>query len=160
MSTTDQLFYSPSRRGFFSRRHHGRHVPRDRVPITEARHAELLEAQAAGSEIIPGADGAPEARLPAMTVERAIAGARSEARRRILRVASLERQSNDNAAIALAALQEATLGDMTVDFVSAVRRRERIENLRDVCATVEARIQRLAPAELLSFNPADDAHWS
>lgn len=60
-------YYSPGNRGFYVEGIHDG-VPEDAVEITATRHAELLSAQAAGMEIIPGPDGAPQAAHPAAWV--------------------------------------------------------------------------------------------
>lgn len=54
------VFYSPSARGFFSAGQ-GPAVPPDAVEITDEYHADLIEAQAQGAEIVPDADGVPQA---------------------------------------------------------------------------------------------------
>jgi hypothetical protein len=53
------MLFSPSMRGFYSADLHGAAIPSDVVEITAADHAALLAGQAAGSEIVPGPDGAP-----------------------------------------------------------------------------------------------------
>ncbi len=53
------MFYSPQTQGFYSSEIHGEDMPADVVEITEERHVELLEGQAAGQRIIPGDDGYP-----------------------------------------------------------------------------------------------------
>jgi hypothetical protein len=53
------MLFSPSTRGFYLADLHGSAIPSDVVEITAADHAALLAGQAAGSEIVPGPDGAP-----------------------------------------------------------------------------------------------------
>lgn len=53
--------YSPSQRGFFPEFLAYADLPPDLVEITDAYHAELMEAQRAGKEIVPGTDGVPQA---------------------------------------------------------------------------------------------------
>ena len=57
------ICYSVSTRSFYSREIHGIAIPLDAVEISDARHAELLQAQAAGQEIVPGPAG-PMAQPP------------------------------------------------------------------------------------------------
>lgn len=53
------FFFSPSAGAFFHRAIHGDGMPPDVVPITAARHAQLLEGQSAGQRIAADADGSP-----------------------------------------------------------------------------------------------------
>lgn len=53
--------YSPSRRGFFPEFLPYADLPADLIEITDEYHAELMEAQRAGKEIVAGADGVPQA---------------------------------------------------------------------------------------------------
>ena len=53
------IFYSASKRGFFTTATHGNRVPDDAVKISARRHRELLDAQAGGAEIMPGPNGRP-----------------------------------------------------------------------------------------------------
>lgn len=61
--------YSPSLQGFYSSEIHGASIPPDAVDITEAEYAALIEAQAAGAEIRPDADGRPIAVMPPAPTE-------------------------------------------------------------------------------------------
>ena len=58
------ICYSASKRSFYSHPIHGDAIPLDAVEISDARYAELLQAQASGQEIVPGPDG-PVAQTPA-----------------------------------------------------------------------------------------------
>ncbi|WP_414901206.1 hypothetical protein [Rhizobium cremeum] len=61
-------FFSPSTGGFY---HSGIHteIPKDHIAITEAEHAALLAAQAAGAEITAGEGGAPTALAPPIDLD-------------------------------------------------------------------------------------------
>lgn len=52
-----EIGYSPSARGFWLQGQQG--APDDLVMISEAAHAALIAAQAAGKVIVPGTDGVP-----------------------------------------------------------------------------------------------------
>jgi hypothetical protein len=49
---TVALFWSASTRGFYAPQIHGDAIPADAVPVTHEHHAALMEAQAAGLEIV------------------------------------------------------------------------------------------------------------
>jgi hypothetical protein len=52
-------YYSPSLRGFYLKEVHGEHgIPHDAVPVEQAEHRRLIEAQSK-FEIVPGDDGRP-----------------------------------------------------------------------------------------------------
>jgi|LUMV01.1.fsa_nt_gb hypothetical protein len=76
-----------------------RQAPAGAVEIEDARHRELLDAQAEGKEIYTGEDGSPRYRqqhIPAADRREAMARIiRAEARRRILLVSPEWRQMND-----------------------------------------------------------------
>lgn len=57
--------YSPTARGFFPEGVSYPNLPADLIDISDAYHAELMAAQAAGKEIVPGVDGVPQAVDPA-----------------------------------------------------------------------------------------------
>ncbi len=78
----DRVFYSASVNGFFHSSVHGERMLPDVVEITLAQHRELLDAQARGKIIAPGADGRPVAQdRPAPSAEqvRAAVAARCQA---------------------------------------------------------------------------------
>jgi hypothetical protein len=158
------IFYSPSTRGFHFQELFGQKPPADAVRINRRRHAQLLALQAAGAEIMPGPDGRPIAQKPVRTVDQQRAGAvlavKAEAQRRILAIAPAYVQANDTAAIAMAALQEGLLGDITIDFLPAVERRERIDAVRAASNRIEAELAGFTAAQLAAFFPSDDSHWN
>lgn len=66
--------YSPTTRGFYSEAIHGEHVPSDVVMVSDAEHAELMAAQAAGKVIHAGLDGVPVAAdLPEASLDQVVA---------------------------------------------------------------------------------------
>ena len=81
-----------------------------------------------------------------------------EGRRRILAFASLEQQSNDNAALALAALQ-AAVGGISVEFEPALARRKAIDAIRTASDTIESDLATLSVEELAAFRAADHPGW-
>ena len=153
-------FYSPSTGGFFHRELHGEAMPADVVPITAKRHGKLLEQQAAGATIVAGPKG-PVARFPNRDELElgAKARIRRAARRRILAIATLELQSNDNAAIATAALELQLTGAATVDFAAALDRRRLIDAVRAASNAIELELAELSAAELEAFSPVNHPLW-
>src|SRR4028119_2486348 len=107
-----KTFFDPATCGFLIEGMH--QIPADAVAISSGRHRQLLDGQAEGARIVAGAGGRPKLRWPSTAIEVRRAGAigavRHEARRRILEIASMHVQANDNAAIAQAALQIALEG--------------------------------------------------
>ncbi len=59
------MYYSKSTGGFYDAGLHGANMPVDAVEITQERHAELLDGQALGLQIVAGVDGAPVLAQPA-----------------------------------------------------------------------------------------------
>lgn len=158
------LFFSPSAGGFFDTTIHGFMVPVDAISITTEEHQRLLAAQAEGKRICADAQGRPQAVAePAPDLaalrSRAIRLARTAARRRILAIAPLERQSNDNADIALQALQIAQAGHTTIDTAAAIDRRARIDLVRAASNQLEAAIAGMNARALAQLDPAAPSHW-
>ncbi len=152
--STSPIRYSATTGGFYHAAIHGDALPADAVVISEARHRELLDAQAAGRRIVAGAKGRPElaterAPTKAQLLERATAAIKAEARRRILAIAGLERQANDNAAIAL----------HSTEFDAACTRRAAIDAVRAASNALEARIASWSAASLTAFDAGAEAHW-
>jgi hypothetical protein len=149
--------WSPSTGHFYHAELHGEAVPDDAIAITDRRHRELLEGQGKGRKIRLGSGGKPElSPAPRATrellLERAIADIKIEARRRILAVASLERQSNDNALMAIATPDPAELA-------GARARRARIDALRAASNLAEATIADWASAALTAFDATAATWW-
>ncbi|MFA6607620.1 MAG: hypothetical protein WCS75_11535, partial [Sphingomonas sp.] len=92
----------------------------------------------------------------AQVVERTIAAIKAQARRRILAIASLERQANDAAAIATHLLSAGT--DAT-ELQAALDRRRRIDAIRAASNALEAMISTWSLAALATFDASADAHW-
>jgi hypothetical protein len=156
------LHYSAARNSFFDSAIHAE-LPADAVPITAARHRELMAGQTEGKCIVPDSKGRPRlARRPALPLEQqreaALRRVRAEARRRIIEVANLEQQSNDNAAIAMMALQ-LTAGASTIDAFEAVARRERIDAIRAASDRLQAAIASMDAKQLSALGVAAAEHW-
>jgi hypothetical protein len=148
-------FWSPSTGGFYTTDIHGDAVPADAVKISAGRHLALLEAHNAGADIVAGPRG-PVAVMPkaerSASLATAIRRVKREARRRCLEVASIERQSNDNAALVLAAA-----GDP--EFEGAVERRRQINAIRAASNAIESDLNDLADDALVEFDPANSERW-
>ncbi|HEX8402236.1 MAG TPA: hypothetical protein VF628_11095 [Allosphingosinicella sp.] len=157
------IFFSPSTRGFYTTQDHADRMPADVVGISARRHRRLIAAQADGAEIHAGPDGCPQLRRPlANAAERRpalIAAVKREARRRIDAVAPLTAQINDNAALAIAAVQLAGGGSTTLDLAPALDRRARIDALRARSDRIEMAIAACAARDLAGFDPTADQHW-
>lgn len=162
--TSSPYLYSASANAFFDRDLHGDQAPADAVPISVARHARLLALQAAGSVIGPDGDGRPSAHRhrvsEAARRRHLIARGKREAARRIDLLSPIWRQCNDNADLAVAAVQLAASGATTIDTGPAMARRAAVERLRARSDAIENAVRALAPAEFAEFDPADDVHWS
>jgi hypothetical protein len=156
-----RLLWSPA--GFFHRDVH-RVIPVDAVPVSAAVHARLLDGQARGKEIVAGPGGRPiladpGTRSPEERRQRARRQLRRETRRRILAIASLETQANDNSALALAAFAIASAGATTIDTAAAIGRRTRIDAIRAAGAAIGAVLEQVADSDLATFDPTADHHW-
>lgn len=164
--TGSPMRYSPSTSGFYHIAMHGS-IPADAVTITSRRHRELLAGQAEGRRIFAGANGAP-AISPIAKPRRAdlialaVADIKREARRRILAIASIERQANDNAAIAMRALagpgQDPTDAEQA-EIDAAINRRRRIDVVRAAGNALERNIAGWSAGGLSAFEAAADRHW-
>lgn len=147
-------FYSPSTRGFYTKQIHGRSIPADAIEISNEHHQRLILAQAQGHGITH-AKGAVMAVHPHAErddlLEVTRAGVKREARKRILRIASLERQSNDNAVLALAALKR--VKSDSNEFVAAMERRQKIDAVRAASNRIEEGLAGHSHGELQSFKP-------
>ena len=151
------MFFSPSTGGFYDPAIH-RTRPADAVRITKARHAELIAARSVGKSIAADAKGRPVIKSVRLSLDqlrdRAVTAIKAEARRRILAVASLERQANDNAEIAI----EAFAGAAT-DLAGALDRRARINAIRTASNAIEAIVARMPASNLAAFDPSSHSLW-
>jgi len=149
--------YSAATGGFYHTDLHAE-IPADAVTVSARRHAALIDAQAAGGRIVADSRGRPIVATDRVTIDQARSAAaaaiRRETRRRILAIASLERQSNDTAAIALAALGGGG------DTAEAIARREAIEAVRARGRASRAELDTMTAAKLAAFDPAAEAHWT
>lgn len=151
------MFFSPSTGGFYDPAIHNT-LPADAVRISKARHAELIAARSAGKSIAADANGRPVIKAVRLSLDqlrdRAVTVIKAEARRRILAVASLERQANDNAEIAIEAFAGAAS-----DIGGALDRRARINAIRTASNAIEAQIERMPAANLTAFDPSTHSLW-
>lgn len=160
------MFYSPSSGGFFDPAVH-REIPGDAVRISKARHAELVAARSAGKTIAPDRAGRPIVKTVRPSLDQlraaAVVAVKAEARRRILAVASIERQANDNAALAewaiLASAPSAERAKFAAAYFDASARRGRINAIREASNTIEAQIARMPAANLTAFDPSSHSNW-
>lgn len=154
------ISWSPSTGHFYHAEIHGSAMPEDCVRVTARRHAELLDGQRQGRAILASATGKPTLspiRKPGVDQLRAfaIADIKAEASRRILAVASLARQANDNAVFALRSLNLAS----AEEFDAAFARRTTIDALRVASNALENKIATWSALALSTFDAADAAHW-
>ncbi|MCA1199139.1 hypothetical protein K9B35_14270 [Sphingomonas sp. R647] len=151
------MFYSPATGGFYDPAIHPE-LPADAVRMSRARYAELIEARSAGKQIVADAKGRPVIKATRLSLEqlrdRAVNSIKGEARRRILDVASLERQANDSADIAI----EAFAGAAT-DIGGALDRRARINAIRTASNAIEAIVARMPASNLAAFDPSSHPLW-
>jgi hypothetical protein len=163
-----RIYYSAACGGFFHEALHTA-LPEDAVRIAALRHAELMTAQSEGRQIIADARGRPvlaPLRVPGLEELRAQAtrALDAEAERRILGVASLARQSNDNALIAQAALAQTTLVQASgkpvpEGLAEALARRAAIDALRTIATRIAAQIATMPAANLTGFDAALPRLW-
>jgi hypothetical protein len=158
-----RIYYSAARGGFFHEALHTA-LPEDAVRIAALRHAELMGAQSEGRQIIADARGRPvlaPVRVPGLEELRAQANRAldAEAERRILALASLARQSNDNALIAQAALAQASGKPAPEGLADALARRAAIDALRAIANRIAAQIATMPAANLTGFDAAAARLW-
>ncbi|MEG3089764.1 hypothetical protein [Sphingomonas sp. PB4P5] len=135
-------------------------IPADAIKITAKRHRDMIAGQGSGRSILVNASGKPELspiRKPTreQLLRVAIGDIKAEASRRILAVASLEQQANDNAAMAIAALA----GEATPEAAAARLRRLAIDAIRAASNVLEATIASWSAGALSNFNAGAEAHW-
>jgi hypothetical protein len=58
------FYYSKTTKGFYSEEIHGTNIPSDAVQITSKQHADLLNEQSQGKQIVPDKKGYPIAIVP------------------------------------------------------------------------------------------------
>lgn len=141
------LSYSPSTGGFFHAELHDE-LPADAQPVSEAKHRELLAAQAAGARIVAGPDGRPTLVRPtpvklAQRRTNAMMQVKAEAARRIEVIAPIWRQLN-------ALRSAAGAGDPIF---------ARIDAIRAAGDALEVAIADLTVTALAQLDVAADCHW-
>jgi hypothetical protein len=143
--------YSAATGGFYDTRLHAA-IPDDAVTITAASHARLMRAQGAGLRIVARGVRPSIARPTTAPIEqlrdRARAAVRETARAQIYAIASLEQQSNDNAALAVAAIA----GALSDQAAAALDRRVRIDAIRARANGAQADIATLDRDALDAFD--------
>lgn len=155
------IFFSASTGGFYHSEINDA-MPSDAIRISRLRHAELMEQQSTGRRIIPGEEGKPMlASIIRQSVDElracAVRRIKAEASRRILLIASMAQQSNDNALISLAVLDR--MGD-TAEVRAARTRRQAINAIRARSNALEAMVSRMTRGAVEAFSPEVDSHWS
>lgn len=158
-----QIYYSAARGGFFHAANHP-DLPEDAVRVSRLRHRQLLEAQAQGRQIVANDKGRPVLAAvvpPSLEQLRAQASAavNAEASRRIKAVATIERQSNDNALIAQAALAAATGAAQPTGLAEALARRAAIDAIRAASNRIAASIAQMPAANLTDFDATAERLW-
>ncbi|MBX9860644.1 MAG: hypothetical protein K2Y20_13805 [Sphingomonas sp.] len=145
--------YSAATGGFYDIRIHAA-IPDDAVAVSERTHTKLMRAQENGAQIV--ALGAQPSILvpPAASIDqlraRALAAIDVAAATRILAIASLARQSNDNAALAVAAIA----GVLSDEASGALDRRVAIDGVRTRAWEIAATIAALDETGLKAFDAA------
>jgi hypothetical protein len=160
------MFYSAATGGFYDPAIHST-LPDDAVIISKARHAELLDARSAGKRVAADGNGRPVIKLIRPNLEQlrasAVTAVKAEAGRRILAVASVERQSNDNALLAewaiLAAAPTEERARISAAYFDARVRRGRIDAIRAASNAIEEIVGRMPASNLTSFDPSSLPHW-
>ena len=148
------LRYSRSTGGFYETELHAQ-IPDDALYVPPARHAELMAAQAAGAEIVPGDSGLPVTRMsgPSTLDERRAAAAvavKAEAARRINEAVPIWQQLNDlRAAIASG---QAMTPDSQARFA-------RVDAIRDASGAIEAELATADTAALTAFRADSTDRW-
>ena len=158
-----EVYYSAARRGFFHAATHPT-LPDDAVRISRLRHRQLLDAQAQGRTIVANDKGRPVlAPVVPPSLEQlrgqASAAVNVEAGRRILAVATLERQTNDNALIAQAALAAATGTPAPAGLAEALARRAAIDAIRAASNRIAATIAQMPAANLTDYGATAERLW-
>jgi len=158
-----EVYYSAARGGFFHAATHPT-LPDDAVRIARLRHRQLLDAQAQGRTIVANDKGRPVLAPivpPSLEQLRAQASAavNAEAGRRILAVATLERQTNDNALIAQAALAAATGTPAPAGLAEALARRAAIDAIRAASNRIAATIEQMPAANLADYDATAQRLW-
>jgi len=158
-----EVYYSAARRGFFHAATHAT-LPDDAVRISRLRHRQLLDAQAQGRTIVANDKGRPVlAPVVPPSLEQlrgqASAAVNVEAGRRILAVATLERQTNDNALIAQAALAAATGTPAPAGLAEALARRAAIDAIRAASNRIAATIAQMPAANLTDYGATAERLW-
>jgi len=140
------ITFSPSTRGFYDRTIHAR-VPADAVDISEARHRQLIEAQAEGKILYVDDDGTPRFRQETLTAHelrtRICRQINREAARRIEKVSPIWRQMND-------ARTPTPAGEA---------RFARIDAIRKASNDAIAILADLAAEDIGNFNPTEQPAW-
>lgn len=140
------LFYSAATGGFYDDAVHAE-LPADAVPITAARHAELIAAQETGAEIVPSERGTPVIHRHKPTAEelraKLLAETDREANRRILAISPIWQQMND--------MRQPSDGGME-RFVA-------IDAVRAASNAVERAIAVCPAADLAAFSVSPHTLW-
>lgn len=158
------VYYSAAHGGFFHAANHPV-LPDDAVRISRLRHRELMDAQSQGRQIVPNDKGRPVlAPIVPPSVEqlrtRATAAVNAEAGRRITAIATIERQTNDNALIAQAALAAATGAAQPAGVAEALARRTAIDAIRVTSNRIAALVAQMPAANLIDYDATAARLWS
>ncbi|WP_168554002.1 hypothetical protein [Novosphingobium sp. SG720] len=157
------IYYSAARGGFFHAANH-QQLPDDAVRVSRLRHRHLMEAQAQGRQIVANDKGRPVlAPVVPPSLEQlrtqASAAVNLEAARRIKAVATIERQTNDNALIAQAALAAATGAAPPAGLAEALARRAAIDAIRAASNRIAALIAQMPAVNLTDFDATAERLW-
>lgn len=139
-----RILFDPASARFFDTRM-AADVPATAIEISPARHAELMEAQAAGARIIADSNGRPRAKLPGHPeLRRQLRDAiRTEARRRIFEVSPMWRQLND----------------LRHQSEAGTARFARIDAIRDASTLIEQNLAEVPATGLANFPVTTHLLW-
>jgi len=140
------IAFSPSTRGFYNCSIHAK-IPADAVDISEARHRQLIEAQAQGKTLYVDQDGTPRFRQEAPTVD--------ELRSRLCQ------QINREAALRIAKVSPIwrQLNDARTPTAAGKDRFARIDAIRKASNSAIALLADLPAEEIETFNAAEHPAW-
>jgi hypothetical protein len=159
--TMAKIYYSAARGGFFHEANHA-DLPEDAVRIPALHHARMMEGQSQGRQIVADARGRPTlspVKAPRLEDLRAQANRALAAGRAPIAVASLARQSNDNALIAQAALAYAEGKVPPEGLADALARRAAIDALRARATRIADQIATMPASNLTRFDAASPILW-
>ena len=158
------MYFSPENGSFYDPVVHGVFLPTDCIAVTRKRHRELLDEQGKGAQITVGKAGKPVAKYPddatlaELRKQKAIQ-INGEARLRILAIADIPMQSNDNAAIAMFNGISGLSDDERETLSGALARRVAINAVLRSAKVLKNSLRRMNKSILQEMQIDDPAFW-